>query len=94
MLDATPKKHEIELHEMEVRKQDLQEPSNQQRFRSSNEVSSFEFLTPLKMAFHTLYGFLFRSYRHCIYLTRYPVAITSQYCDHDNIGKAFERGCV
>jgi len=57
MLDATLKKHETELHDMEVRKQELQELSKQQRFRSSNEVSSFKFLKPLKMPFHTLYGF-------------------------------------
>ena len=52
MLDATLKKHETELHEMEVRRQAIQELSKLQRFWPSNEVFSLKFLTPLKMIFH------------------------------------------
>ncbi|MGZ4904283.1 MAG: TrmB family transcriptional regulator [Halobacteriota archaeon] len=47
-LDSALKKHEAELHEMEARKQELQELSKQQRFRPSDEVSTFKMLKSIK----------------------------------------------
>ena len=43
-LDAALKKHETELREMERRKQELQDMSKQQRFRPSDEFSTFKIL--------------------------------------------------
>jgi len=43
-LDAALKKHESELREMEMRKQELQEISKQQHFRPSDEFSTFKIL--------------------------------------------------
>jgi len=47
-LDSALKKHETELREMERRKQEIQELSKQQRFRPSDEVSSFKILKSVK----------------------------------------------
>ena len=47
-LDAALKKHEAELREMERRKQELQELSQQQRFRPSDEFASFKIIKSLK----------------------------------------------
>jgi len=43
-LDAVVKKHESELREMEMRKQELQEISKQQHFSPSDEFSTFKIL--------------------------------------------------
>ena len=43
-LDAALKKHETELREMERRKQELQDMSKEQRFRPSDEFSTFKIL--------------------------------------------------
>ena len=43
-LDAALKKHESEIREMEMRKQELQEISKQQHFRPSDEFSTFKIL--------------------------------------------------
>ena len=57
-LDAALKKHESELREMEMRKQELQEISKQQHFRPSDELSTFKILKRagdvLTMALSTL----------------------------------------
>jgi HTH-type transcriptional regulator, sugar sensing transcriptional regulator len=47
-LDAVVKKHESELREMEVRKRELQELSEAEWFRPSNEVTTFKILKTLK----------------------------------------------
>jgi len=47
-LDAALKKHEAELREMERRKQELQELSKQQRFRPSDEFSTFKIIKSLR----------------------------------------------
>ncbi len=47
-LESALKKHEAELHEMERRKRELEELSRQQRFRPSDEVSTFKMLKSLK----------------------------------------------
>jgi sugar-specific transcriptional regulator TrmB len=47
-LDAAVKKHESELREMEARKKELEELSRQQRFRPSDEVSTFKILKSVK----------------------------------------------
>jgi sugar-specific transcriptional regulator TrmB len=47
-LEAALKKHETELREMERRKQELQELSKQQRFRPSDEFSTFKIIKSLK----------------------------------------------
>jgi sugar-specific transcriptional regulator TrmB len=47
-LDAALKKHESELREMQVRKRELQELSRQQRFRPSDEVSTFKIIKNIK----------------------------------------------
>jgi len=43
-LESALKKHETELREMETRKRELEELSRQQRFRPSDEVSTFKIL--------------------------------------------------
>ena len=43
-LDSAVKKHEAELREMERRKQELQELSKQQRFRPSDEFTTFKII--------------------------------------------------
>ncbi|MGZ4852869.1 MAG: TrmB family transcriptional regulator [Halobacteriota archaeon] len=47
-LDSAVKKHESELREMETRKRELQELAQQQRFRPSDEVSTFKILKSAK----------------------------------------------
>jgi sugar-specific transcriptional regulator TrmB len=47
-LDSAVKKHESELCEMEARKRELQELSKQQRFRPSEEVSTFKIIKSVK----------------------------------------------
>ncbi|MGZ7171896.1 MAG: TrmB family transcriptional regulator [Halobacteriota archaeon] len=47
-LDAVVKKHESELREMEARKRELQELSQRQRFRPSEEVATFKILKTIK----------------------------------------------
>jgi sugar-specific transcriptional regulator TrmB len=47
-LEAAFKKHETELREMERRKQELQELSKQQRFRPSDEFSTFKIIKSLR----------------------------------------------
>jgi len=47
-LDAALKKHETELREMEVRKEELQELSKQQRFRPSEEFATFKIIKSIK----------------------------------------------
>jgi sugar-specific transcriptional regulator TrmB len=47
-LDAVFKRHESELHEMEVRKLELEELSRQHRFRPSDEFTSFKIIKSLK----------------------------------------------
>ncbi len=47
-LDSALKKHESELREMERRKRDLEELAQQQRFRPSDEVSTFKIIKSLK----------------------------------------------
>jgi sugar-specific transcriptional regulator TrmB len=49
VLDAALKKHEAELREMERRKQELQEMSKQQRFRPSDEFSTFKIINAREM---------------------------------------------
>ncbi|MGZ4905065.1 MAG: TrmB family transcriptional regulator, partial [Halobacteriota archaeon] len=43
-LDSALKQHETELREMEMRKRELEELSRQQRFRPSDEVSTFKII--------------------------------------------------
>jgi len=47
-LDAALQKHESELREMEIRKRELEEISKQQRFRPSDEFSTFKIIKSLK----------------------------------------------
>jgi sugar-specific transcriptional regulator TrmB len=47
-LESAVKKHESELREMEVRRRELQELSRQQRFRPSEEVSTFKIIKSTK----------------------------------------------
>jgi sugar-specific transcriptional regulator TrmB len=47
-LEAAFKKHETELGEMERRKQELQELSKQQKFRPSDEFSTFKIIKSVK----------------------------------------------
>jgi sugar-specific transcriptional regulator TrmB len=47
-LDAALKKHENELREMERRRQELRELSQQQRFRPSEDVSTFKIIKSVK----------------------------------------------
>ena len=47
-LNAIVKKQESELREMEARKQELQELAKQQRFRPSDEVSTFKLIKSVK----------------------------------------------
>ncbi len=47
-LESALKKHETELREMEARKRQLEELARQQRFRLSDEVSTFKILKTVK----------------------------------------------
>ncbi len=47
-LESAVKKHESELREMEVRKRELQELSKQQRFRPSDEITTFKIIKSIK----------------------------------------------
>ncbi len=47
-LDAALKRHESEHREMEVRKQELEELSKQQRFRPSDEFATYKIIKSLK----------------------------------------------
>ena len=47
-LEAALKKRESEIREMEARKQELQELSKQQQFRSFDEVTTFKFIRSVR----------------------------------------------
>ncbi|MGZ4944120.1 MAG: TrmB family transcriptional regulator [Halobacteriota archaeon] len=47
-LESALKKHEAELHEMERRKRELEALAQEQRFRPSDEVSTFKIIRTLK----------------------------------------------
>ncbi|MGZ4846748.1 MAG: TrmB family transcriptional regulator [Halobacteriota archaeon] len=47
-LESALKKHESELREMELRKRELEELAQQQRFRPSDEVGTFKMLKTIK----------------------------------------------
>ena len=47
-LESAVKKHESELREMEARKRELQELSDRQRFRPSDEVKTFKIIKSVK----------------------------------------------
>jgi sugar-specific transcriptional regulator TrmB len=47
-LDSALKKHESELREMEARKRELQELAKQQRFRPSDDVSTFRIIKSIR----------------------------------------------
>jgi len=47
-LEATLKKHETELREIEVRKRELQELSKQQSFRPTEEFCTFKIIKSLR----------------------------------------------
>jgi sugar-specific transcriptional regulator TrmB len=47
-LEAALKRHESEMREMEVRKRELQELSKAERFRPSDEASTFKILKSVK----------------------------------------------
>jgi len=47
-LEAALKRHESEMREMEVRKRELQELSKAERFRRSDDVSTFKILKSVK----------------------------------------------
>ncbi len=47
-LESALTKHEAELHEMQVRKRELEELAKQQRFRPSDDVSTFKIIKSLK----------------------------------------------
>jgi hypothetical protein len=53
-LETALKKHESELREMEMRKQELQELSKQQRFRPSDEFATYKILKSVKEAAATI----------------------------------------
>jgi hypothetical protein len=48
VLGSALKKHESELREMEQRRRELQELSQQQRFRPPDEVSTFKIIKSIK----------------------------------------------
>ncbi|MGZ4937032.1 MAG: hypothetical protein ACXV4C_10865 [Halobacteriota archaeon] len=47
-LGSALKKHEAELHEMERRKRELEDLAQQQRFRPSDEVSTFKIIKTVR----------------------------------------------
>jgi len=47
-LESAVKKHESELREMEARKRELQELARQERFRPSDEVTTFRIIKNVK----------------------------------------------
>ena len=53
-LDSALKKHEAELREMEMKKQELQELSRQQLFRPSDEFSTYKIIKSVKEVMVTI----------------------------------------
>ena len=67
-LNAIVKKQESELREMEARKQELQELAKQQRFRPSDEVSTFKLIKSVKEMVTTTMTLVSSSKRGFVYM--------------------------
>jgi len=92
-LDTTLKKHENELLEMEMTKQELQELSRQQRFLPSNEFPTYKILKTVKDVFSsTVRVFESAVYDIMFIIPAYALSIASRYGDHGNVEKASQRG--
>jgi len=92
-LDAALKKHEAELREMERRKQELQEIANQQRFRPSDEFSTFKILKSTKEVMATCLTLVNSSHEEYLVCIDESTAIYGDLFGINEAGKAFiDRG--
>ncbi len=92
-LETALKKHETELREMEMRKQELQELSKQQRFRPSDEFSTFKILKSIKELVAIALPIIAATEKECLYVVSPEALVVSfLYGVIEGSKKLIERG--
>ena len=91
-LQSALQKHESELHEMEQRKRELEELARQQRFRPSDEVSTFKILKNVKDALSVSLSALASAEKEWIAIVPPMVTVLSSLFVIDDDKKFIDRG--
>ncbi len=94
-LESALKKHEAELREMEQRKHALEELARQQRFRPSDDVSTFKMLKNIKELVSFAGSIATACKNEVLIVTPLEViAVASQFGIIDEVKKLIERGAT
>jgi sugar-specific transcriptional regulator TrmB len=92
-LEMALKKHESELREMEVRKQELQDLSKQRRFSPSDEVSTFKIIKNVKELVAVTMNLVTSCEKGFLFVVPEPtLLIVSLFGINDAAKKVIERG--
>jgi len=92
-LDVVLKKHESELNEMEMRRRELQELSEQQHFRPSDEFYTFRTIKNIKEAILIVKKMNNSAVNDIAFvLPTLGLAVSSMYGDHEKVKKMVRRG--
>ncbi|MGZ4847423.1 MAG: TrmB family transcriptional regulator [Halobacteriota archaeon] len=92
-LEAALKRHESEMREMEMRKRELHELAQQQRFRPSDEVSTFKIVKNIKGVVAITTQLVTSLEMEMLYVGPPPIlVIASLYGINEAIKKSIERG--
>jgi sugar-specific transcriptional regulator TrmB len=92
-LESAVKKHESELREMEVRKEELRELSKQQHFRPSEEVGTFKMLKNIKEIVSTAIPLLLSVEQEFLWISpKEGLQLASVFGVNDVVKELTERG--
>ncbi len=92
-LESALKKQEAELREMEQRKRALEELSREQRFRPSDEVSTFKIIKNIKEMVSVAGSITIGTQKEVLVVSPLEIiAIASQFGIIDDVSKMIERG--
>ncbi len=92
-LESALKKQESELHEMEARKKELQELSSQQRFRPSDEVSTFKILKSIKEVISVAAPRILASEKEMVWVApKEGLTVASLFGINDVVGDLVKKG--
>ncbi len=90
-LNSAIKKHESELREMEARKRELQELSQQQRFAPAEEISTFKIIKSVKEAIATTLQLIASAKTDIAFIAPYALPLF-RFGVHDEERAAMKRG--
>jgi sugar-specific transcriptional regulator TrmB len=92
-LESALKKQESELREMEARKKELQELSSQQRFRPSDEVSTFKILKSIKEVISVAAPRILASEKEMVWVApKEGLTVASLFGINDVVGDLVKKG--